>query len=238
MRALAVLRVAAEVVLIGLATTMAVERQAPCPPVREKVIYRVPTAQKIVALTYDDGPHPKFTPEILRVLDKYHVKATFFMIGSRMEQYPDIVRAVLARGHVIGNHTYTHPKDILLDTPAQVIREIDKCEEVIERMTGRRTQLFRPPKGLLDGPVLQIAEEEGYRTVLWSVSADHRGERAPLQMAQRVLSRVRPGSIILAHDGTYPMRWRDVAATPLIIEGLRRRGYRFVTVPELLEQER
>src|SRR6476469_9362543 len=74
---------------------------------RLEVVYRVPTREKVVALTFDDGPHPTFTPELLRLLDRYHVKATFFMIGSRMQQYPEIVKAVRARGHAIGNHTYT-----------------------------------------------------------------------------------------------------------------------------------
>jgi peptidoglycan/xylan/chitin deacetylase (PgdA/CDA1 family) len=201
----------------------------------QNVVHSVPTNEKVVALTYDDGPHPVYTRQILDILDKYHVKATFFMIGRLMEQYPDIVNDVLKRGHVIANHTYTHPGNIESDTSAQVIRELEQCEQVIERMTGRRANFFRPPRGLIDSTVFSIAQDEGYQTILWTVSADHHDAPTPELMAQRVLKLNRPGGIILAHDGTFPTRWKDVAATPLIIEGLKKQGYRFVTIPELLK---
>ena len=204
-------------------------------PWRNKIVYAVPTKEKVVALTYDDGPHPQYTPELLNVLDKYHVKATFFMVGERMEQYPDIVEDVVARGHVVANHTYTHPRDMALDTSAQVIQELQRCEEVIERLTGRRAHLFRPPRGLMDGTVFAIAGEEGYRTILWTICADHHDAPKPCQMAERVIQHIRPGAIILAHDGRFAGRWKDVAATPMIIEALKKQDYRFVTIPELLK---
>jgi peptidoglycan/xylan/chitin deacetylase (PgdA/CDA1 family) len=201
---------------------------------RTRVVARVPTREKIVALTFDDGPHPTFTPELLRLLDRYEVRATFFMIGRRMQQYPEVVKAVLAHGHAIGNHTYSHPRDLTAETPAQVRGELEQCEQVIERVGGRRAYLFRPPRGLMDGAVFRAAAAEGYQTILWTVSADHHDAPTPELMARRVLDHIRPGGIILAHDGVFCTRWKDVAATPLIIEGLQRRGYRFVTVPELL----
>jgi len=199
-------------------------------------VHYIPTKEKVVALTFDDGPHPIFTPEILRLLEKYHIKATFFMIGNQMEQYPDIVRDVVARGHAIGNHTYTHPHNIEANTRAQIIRELEQCEQVIERLTGKRTRIFRPPRGLMDDTVSMIAEEEGYRTILWTISADHHDASTPQLMAQRVLKHVRPGGIILAHDGRFGTRWKDVAATPFIIGSLLKQGYRFVTVPGLLKR--
>jgi peptidoglycan/xylan/chitin deacetylase (PgdA/CDA1 family) len=200
----------------------------------ENVVHRVPTTEKVVAITYDDGPHPVFTPQILDILDKYHVKATFFMIGSQMERYPGIVKEVLKRGHVIANHTYTHPRNIEADTAPQIIRELELCEQVIERMTGRRACLFRPPRGLVDSTVFTIAQEEGYQTILWTVCADHHDAPTPELMAKRVSKLIKPGGIILAHDGTFPSRWKDVQATPLIIESLLKQGYRFLTLPELL----
>jgi peptidoglycan-N-acetylglucosamine deacetylase len=225
--------------LMAITILVLVTERYTAPPIHTpRVVFSAPTRQKLVALTYDDGPHPVFTPQIVKTLTKYHVRATFFMVGKRMEEHPDIVRQVLSGGNVIGNHTYTHPHDIALDTDAQVIRELDKCEEVIERLTGKRAMLFRPPLGLSDAAVLQVAGEEGYRTILWTVSADHHDAPTPQAMAKRVLRRIRPGAIILAHDGSYPMRWKDVAATPLIIEGLRKKGYKFVTVPELLNTSR
>ena len=201
---------------------------------RERIVYSAPTRERLVALTFDDGPHPVYTPEILRILDRYHVKATFFLVGSRAEQYPGLVREIAVRGHAIGNHSFTHPHDITADSPAGIASEIGRCGQEIERLTGRRPRLFRPPMGAVSDAVLKAAGDEGYRTILWTVSADHHDAPTPEAMAERVLRQIRPGAIILAHDGMYPMRWKDVAATPLIIEELQRRGYRFVTIPELL----
>jgi peptidoglycan/xylan/chitin deacetylase (PgdA/CDA1 family) len=225
-----------ELALVAAIVFLAANRPAPA-LWRDRVIYSVPTTEKVMALTYDDGPHPVFTPQLLDILDKYHVKATFFMIGKSMEAHPEIVREVIRRGHVIGNHTYSHPRNIDLDTQAQVIRELDRCEQLIERLTGSRAHLFRPPRGMIDGSVFSVADEEGYKTILWSVCADHHDALTPQLMAQRVVDHIRPGGIILAHDGSVSSRWRDIAATPLIIEALRRRGYRFVTVPELLNMK-
>lgn len=224
-----------DLLLVGLVIFFALRNAAGSRVLQYGIVHGVPTREKVVALTFDDGPHPKYTPEILKILDRYHVKATFFMIGSRMNEYPGIVKEVVARGHAIGNHTYTHPHDIEADTEGQIKEELENCERVIERFTGKRTHIFRPPRGLLDGTVFSIASEEKYWTVLWTVSADHHEATTPELMAQRVLKYVKPGGIILLHDGMYSSRWKDVEATHLIIEALRKKGYRFVTVPELLE---
>ena len=234
-RVLGILRILIEIALVVAVVKLAT--RLPTAPVnwRSDVIYGIPTKEKVVALTFDDGPHPTFTPELLKILDKYHVKATFFMIGREMEKHPEIVREVMARGHVIGNHTYTHPHDIEIDTETQIIRELDLCENTIEKITGKRSHLFRPPRGLVDSTVFMIAEEEGYPVILWTVSADHHDAPTPKDMAKRVLRLIRPGGIVLSHDGTACTRWKDVAATPMIIEELKKRGYRFVTIPELLK---
>jgi peptidoglycan/xylan/chitin deacetylase (PgdA/CDA1 family) len=118
-----------------------------------------------------------------------------------------------------------------------VASEIARCEQSIERVTGVRPKLFRPPRGLLDPAVLRAVSEGGYRTVMWSISADHHDAPTPALMAQRVLRVARPGMIILLHDGYLPSRWKDVIATEIIVRALRREGYRFVTIPELLEME-
>lgn len=222
--------------LIVIIIVLFIQRQYPKSiPWYESIIHSIPTKERVVALTYDDGPSPVYTPEILAILDKYRVKATFFMIGREMERYPDVVRDVLARGHEIANHTYTHPANIELDTTAQMIRELEQCQSVIEKMTGKKAHLFRPPRGLIDSTVFRIAQEEGYRTILWTVCADHHDAPTPEMMAARVFKLNRPGGIILAHDGSMISRWKDVSATPLIIEGLKKQGYRFVTVSELLK---
>ena len=202
---------------------------------RHDIIHRVPTNTKLAALTFDDGPYPEYTPKILDVLKQYNVKATFFMIGKEMQQHPDIVKRVIAEGHTIGNHTYSHPRNLEKLSSEKVKDELEKCEKIIEQFTEKRTHLFRPPRGMINGDVARITDEEGYWTILWTVSADHHDAPTPVDMATRVKTLMKPGGIILAHDGTFKSRWKDVAATPLIIQELRKQGYKFVTIPELLE---
>jgi peptidoglycan-N-acetylglucosamine deacetylase len=202
-----------------------------------KIVYEVPVSKKLVALTYDDGPYPVDTLKILKLLDKYHVKATFFMIGKQMEENPEVVKMVLDGGHVIGNHTYTHPAKLETYPTAQIVGEIDRCEQVIEKMTGKRAQLFRPPLGLVNSQIASVAKDEGYHTILWTVCGDHHDAPTPQLMAKRVFKVIRPGGIILIHDGRYPDRWKDVIATDIIVKTLLKQGYHFVTVPQLLEQE-
>lgn len=192
---------------------------------------------KVVALTFDDGPHPVYTPKILEILRRYNVKATFFLIGKRVEQFPQIAQQIISEGHEVGNHTYSHPNDLPKENWDKVRSEIEKCSTAIERVTGVRPKLFRPPKGFLNYKVLTLAQIEGYTLVFWTVSADHKDAPTPQAMAKRVLKFVHPGAIILMHDGRIPSRWKDVKALPLIIEGLKKRGYKFVTVSELFKRQ-
>jgi len=224
------------IVAIAVAATavwfpVRIHEAAQLPPVPVRY---VPTAQKVVALTYDDGPHPTFTPELLRILRRYQVHATFFVIGNRAAQFPEIVRESAMEGHVIANHTYTHPNNLEYLPIPRITEELDSTQRLIKNLTGRAYKLFRPPKGRVNRRLAEIAQSEGYTVVLWWVSADHHEAKTPEEMAERVAKRIRPGAVVLMHDGRFPMRWRDVAATPLIIRELRKKGYRFVTVPELL----
>lgn len=204
---------------------------------RERVIRHVPVRERVVALTFDDGPHPVYTPQILALLDRYGAKSTFFMIGDRMERYPHIVRLVAADGQVIANHTQTHPQNLGKVPRAQIISELNQCDAVIERLTGQHTHLFRPPRGKMNSEVDEVVAARHDRIVLWTVSADHHEAHTPAAMAQRALRRVQPGAIILLHDGRFNSRWRDVAATEIILRELTARGYRCVTLPELLAME-
>lgn len=120
-----------------------------------------------------------------------------------MERYPEVVKEVLKRGHIIANHTYTHPPNIEADTGPQIIRELELCERIIERMTGRRAYLFRPPRGLVDSTVFTIAQEEGYQTILWTVCADHHDALTPELMAERVVKLIKPGGIIRSMMGRF-----------------------------------
>ncbi len=236
MKPASLIRLIFEIILICMVVVLSIQLQSSKPfKWRHSIVYKVPVQEKLVALTFDDGPYAEYTPQVLDTLKQMDVKATFFMVGQRMEQNPDIVRRAVAEGHAIGNHTYTHPRNMEMLFSEQVIRELEKCEELIEQFTGKRTHMFRPPRGLVDSSVARIAEEEGYQTILWTVSADHHDAPTPKDMARRVNKLMLPGGIILAHDGSFKSRWKDVAATPLIIDKLRKEGYRFVTVPEMLQ---
>ncbi len=188
---------------------------------------------KVVALTFDDGPDPRFTPKILKILKKDHVRATFFMVGSQVNKYPRLTRQVANRGNEIGNHSYTHP-NIRLDRRNQIKNEIKGCRVAIYRATGQKTHLFRPPYGLFNNAALAVAKQDGYSVVLWDVCVEHKAARTAGNEAKRVLLLVRPGYIILAHDGRLN-REKTVRAIPLIINGLKEKGYKFVTVDELVK---
>jgi peptidoglycan/xylan/chitin deacetylase (PgdA/CDA1 family) len=200
------------------------------------VIYELFTREKVIALTFDDGPHPVYTPKILDILDEYKVKATFFMIGSRMEEYPEIVKEVSNRGHLIGNHTYTHHANLRIKSLTDVLAEVSRCQNSISRLSGQNSQLFRPPRGILSPAIITALQKQGYSIVLWSVSADHHDAPTPELMALRVIKHAHPGAIVLIHDGRTESRWKDVEATRLIIMYLAGQGYRFVTLEELDRQ--
>ena len=220
-----------------LAVALLAHRWGHAVPWRGDVVYRARVSEKLAALTFDDGPHPEFTPAILDILERYGVRATFFMVGSSVELYPEIAKEVWERGHAIGNHTYTHPANLELLPDWAIRREVERSAEAIERATGERPVLFRPPRGRFGSKAAAVLSGAHQKVVLWTVSADHHEAKTPHEMAERVLRLIRPGAIVLLHDGSTPARWKDVVATSMLIEALRKRGYRLVTVPELLRSE-
>jgi peptidoglycan/xylan/chitin deacetylase (PgdA/CDA1 family) len=201
-------------------------------------VTQVPVHQKVVALTFDDGPNPPYTNEIVAYLHGAHVVATFFVVGKAVAAHPEILRAELRDGDALGNHTWDHAHLVLLSR-RHVEREIDDCENAIYQATGTRPTLFRPPFGARDFLVLRVARDKGYRVIMWSVPlpADWTGP-APLVIAKRVLAHVKNGSIIVLHDGDRGRsgdRHSTVEATRLIVMALRAQGYGFLTVPQLLK---
>lgn len=188
--------------------------------------------EKTVALTFDDGPHPVYTEEILELLDLYGIKATFFCIGVNAESHPEIVRRIAEGGHCIGNHTYTHPKMRNIDGEA-LASEIESAEELIFSICGVRPVFFRPPEGYLGKTVSSTAEKEGYSTVLWNVDTlDWTGAGCE-SIVKTVLKNVKDGSIILCHDYVSG-KSHTAEALGKIIPELIAQGYRFVTVEELV----
>lgn len=200
------------------------------------LVYSAHVNERLVALSVDDGPDPRFTPAVLGILEWERVPATFFVVGRNVSLYPDLVRREVEDGNEIGNHTFNHPE--LRELGREELRmEMAEGEAEIAAVTGLHPLLFRPPKGYLDRAGLETAVEAGYRVVLWSVALEHHDLLTPQALANRVIRLVQPGGIILLHDGRLD-RTRSVEALPLIIQGLKRRGYRFVTVGQLLEKGR
>ena len=187
--------------------------------------------RKWLALTFDDGPHPAYTPKLLAILKQYNVRATFFLVGKMAEQYPDLVRAEMAAGHELGNHTYHHVN--LLEIPVgAVATEIKACGEVIQGITGQAPGLFRPPGGDYDKRVAETAESLGYTMVLWTDDpADYASPGVKL-VTSRVLCDLSDGGIVLLHDGV--QQTVDLLAPLLAV--LKAKGYEFVTADEMLPQ--
>ncbi len=184
-----------------------------------------------VALTFDDGPSP-YTQRILDTLQRNHVKATFFTLGRQLAEFPLPLQRAVAEGHAIGDHTWNHA-DLTRLAPRDVRQEIDDEATAIEHVGIPRPRLFRPPYGAYNDETLRIAARRKMLTVLWSVESSDYKAIDPKAMAADVLAHTEPGAIILMHDGG-GNRTVTSHALPLIIRGLRQRGYKMVTVPELL----
>jgi len=194
--------------------------------------------QPKIALTFDDGPNEPYTSEILDILKKYGIKATFFVLGKNVERYPDTAKRIVEEGHVIGNHTYDHPY-LLIQSKSHIKYEIEKAEQAIFKATHTKPYLFRPPYGVTNNWIYHTVKEYGYVTVEWSVTGNNGGKEISTDVIERdVLSRVTNGAIILLHDGNRLIKGADrrniVKALPVIIESLQQKGYQLVTVPQLL----
>lgn len=194
---------------------------------------RLPAGEKLIALTFDDGPWPVTTQEDLDILRRYNARATFFWVGRYLRAYPKIARQVILDGHAIGNHSWSHLYHPF--TPAAAAQELDSTSNLITQGTEVSTRLFRPPGGNLKNGLAAYALKQGYTVVMWSVSSADTDPKAPWTVfAANVLNGARPGTIVLMHDGG-GNRSRTTRALPVILEGLQKQGYRFVTIPELLE---
>ena len=192
---------------------------------------REPT--KKIALTFDDGPHPRYTERILNILDKYNVKATFFVIGVNIRNYPEPLKKIYEAGHEIGNHTFAHDNNNDLNAE-NAIFEMKKCDEIIYENLGIRPKLFRPPRGACNDSVVDAAKSLGYSVVLWSIDTlDWKGTSSKC-IADNVNSSVQGGDIILMHDYT-SLKNTTCDALEILIPRLLTLGYEFVTVSELIE---
>lgn len=202
---------------------------------REGTVFRrVDCEEKLIALTFDDGPHPEKTEKVLEVLDHYDVKATFFVVGQNAERYPEIVQRCAEKGHEIGNHTYTHRYFNRLSA-IEAENEIKKDSKLLEALTGAPCRLFRPPGGIFDSASAALASKAGMKTVIWNVDTkDWAGESAD-NIFKNVTKNACNGSIILFHDYT-GNKSHTLEALRLVIPYLLNEGYSLVTVSELISR--
>jgi peptidoglycan/xylan/chitin deacetylase (PgdA/CDA1 family) len=197
------------------------------------VTYYVQTDEPVVAFTFDDGPGPQWTSMVLDILDEFAVSATFFVVGRNLRAHADLVRGRLDR-HAVGNHSWSHPDLAELDLPG-VRREVERAHGVIEWVTQREPALLRPPYGHVGGSTLLAADSLGYDVVLWSHQMHEATYRSdPAGQVREIVDNVTPGSIVLAHDVGTSDRLVSLRGLGDMFRGLSDRGFRFVTVPELM----
>ncbi|MGN1446052.1 MAG: polysaccharide deacetylase family protein [Eubacteriales bacterium] len=197
------------------------------------VYYRRRNDRMEIALSFDDGPHPRYTPEILSILAEYGINATFFMVGENVIYYPEVAAAVIAAGHEVGNHSFSHRRLSGL-SEWEIRSEITRCEEALANVGECRPHLLRPPEGSMSATLRRLSGQMDYRLVLWDIDTRDWAHTPPTVICQQILDKVQAGDIILMHDYI----GRD-SPTPealrLVIPELLQRGYHFVTVSELID---
>lgn len=220
--------------------------EAPAAPKPETTIAPVPSAPRpgepqitfnsvyvdapYVAMTFDDGPNAKLTPKLLDLLAAHHMKATFFVVGENAAEYPDILKRAVREGHEIGNHSWSHP-NLGKMSDDRVRRELQKTDDAIKNALGIRTTLMRPPYGSLTAHQKRwINSEFGYRIIIWDVDPLDWKRPGPSVVCNRILKETQAGSIVLAHDIHAP----TIEAMPSTFDQLQAKGFKFVTVSELL----
>ena len=191
-------------------------------------ILRGDTRRPQIALTFDDGPHPVYTLQLLDILRRMHTPATFFVVGEQAEKNPGLVRLEVAEGNEVGDHTYDHV-NLTLIPPELVGYEVSRCDAAITKATGAPVRFFRPPGGEYNGEVLREVAGHGYITTLWTDDPGDFMKTTPAVIEKRTLAHLENGAIILLHDGIP----ETLEALPGIIAAARQRGYQFVTVSRL-----
>ena len=197
-----------------------------------QVVWDIDTQEKVVALTFDDGPHPKNTAKVLDLLAKYKAKATFFIIGANAKKYPELVQRSHKEGHELANHTFTHPYNASV---TELQDEIEQTNEIIYSISGFMPVLFRPVGGNYNEQMINAVADDGYKVVMWSYHQDTQDWKEPGvdKIVDKVLKGTKPGDVILFHDGVENHE-QTVKALERILPELQKQGYTFVTVSELI----
>jgi peptidoglycan/xylan/chitin deacetylase (PgdA/CDA1 family) len=197
-----------------------------------ELYHRVETPERVVALTFDDGPGPANTPAVLELLAKHQVKATFFMVGRNIEKHRELAARVLAEGHQLGSHSYSHSRMVLSST-SFIEEELSRTDALLREVGVRGEILFRAPFGKKLFTLPWVLSRQGRKHITFDVVPDDHATQDAALITSRVLEATRPGSIILLHDG-WAAKPGTIEAAGRIIESLKGQGYRFVTVSELL----
>jgi peptidoglycan/xylan/chitin deacetylase (PgdA/CDA1 family) len=191
-----------------------------------------------IALTFDDGPHPVYTPRVLEILDRFQAQATFFVIGRHLKEWGTLAAEASRRGHVIGNHSFNHLRLMNFLSGPRLRQEIRACQQEIERWVGYRPRFYRQPAGFRNPNIFRILKEMRMSMVGWQVRAFDTQSKDPLVISRRILKKAQPGGVLLLHDGSDSASNQDraatVAALPEILRVLRDRGLQFLTLEELL----
>jgi len=203
---------------------------------RLRCVWHGPRDKKIVALTFDDGPNPKYTPAILDLLKQYDVKATFFVLGKHAQKYPEILKRESLEGHEIGNHTFSHI-NIKKSSDTKIQEEFLKTQNIVFSITEVMPKNFRPPYGLYNKSLINMIEGFGAKIVIWSTTQDSRDWSNPgvNKIVKEVLTKTKNGDIILLHDHVEYKESNTVEALKIILPELKKKGYKFVTISELIE---
>jgi len=205
------------------------------PPAGAKISYsQVNITLPVLAMTFDDGPHPSLTPKLLDILKERNIKCTFFVIGKNAKMYPKIIQRILAEGHEIGNHTWTHCSLTSRSDP-QIRSELQQSEDALFATANYRPHLIRPPYGAINARVKQMMFSEfGYSTIMWSVDPQDWRRPGVSVVTSRLVNGAHPGAIMLAHDIHPP----TIQAMPSMFDQLLAKGYQFVTVSQLMNMEK
>ena len=201
--------------------------------------WRGPRSARRLALTFDDGPDPEWTPRVLDALGAAGVRATFFLVGERAQRAAGVVRRIAAEGHEVGSHSWSH-RSLWLCGPRATVVEIRRAHECLGALAGAPPRHFRPPWGMVNAAMFPILRRVGERCVFWSIQPEGRRPVPAARQIAHVMDRARPGAIVDLHDaeGTPAAPARLLQALPPLLDGLRERGYGFATVAELLSADR
>lgn len=223
--------------IVAAASTGAYQAMAPTARWYGRTFTGLPRGTRQLALTYDDGPNDPYTLHLIDVLGRHNAQATFFMIGQYVKQRPDIVREVAKAGHVIGNHTFTHPL-LTFQSKAEIRKQLSDCRAALSEAVPEHSDLFRPPFGGRRPAVLHIARELGLKPIMWNVTAFDWEAPPAAAIEKKVTRQIRGGDVILLHDGGHKEmganRSQTVQATDRLLKRYRDEGYEFVTIPEMM----